>query len=372
MNANSICIAYLARRSQRRCGSAMILIAILLPLVLAVAGYAINLAYMELVRTELQIATDVATRAAGRTLAVTGSTAEAMTMAGQVAELNPVGATVLKVSEGDFVFGVSTRKSEQERYSFQAGSNPNAVQISSSRFASENTPLLFPNVGNAVSFRPLKTAISTQSELELSLVLDRSGSMVYSADQPSDPNIWTSWSPGMPVPTNSRWIDTVSSVTLLLQHLNTSFQTERISLVTYSDTAGLDVPSTGQYSLIGDALYRHSQGFGGGATNIGGGILEGAYALNDSKKSRPWASRVIILMSDGIHNTGLDPIQVAQYAASQYITMYTISFSQEADQALMETLATICRGSHYHATTSEQLTQAFQDIASRLPMLITY
>ncbi len=71
-----------------RCGSALVLLIVLLPVVLAVCAYVINVVYMELARTELQISTDVATRAAGRTLAVTGSEFQARLAADRMLKLN--------------------------------------------------------------------------------------------------------------------------------------------------------------------------------------------------------------------------------------------------------------------------------------------
>ncbi len=58
-------------------------------------------------------------------------------------------------------------------------------------------------------------------------------------------------------------------------------------------------------------------------------------------------------MSDGIHNTGIEPLSAAQIAADQHITIYTISFSSEADEAVMSKIANTCRGLHYHAATRE-------------------
>lgn len=361
-----------ANCAEKRIATVLVLIVLLMPVVLAVAAYAINIAYMELVRTELQICTDIATRAAGRTLAVTGSEDEAISAAQQLARLNPVVNLPVRLTKDDLVFGVSTRESESARYLFQPGKNPNAVKLRTDSFAASNTPVLFPSMGLPVQFRPVKSAISTQAELDLALVLDRSGSMVFTAAEPSQSVFPMGWSPGLPVPLNSRWIDTVVSVDLLLQQLVTSCLSERVALASYSSTATFDVKLTDQYSSIYEQLIAFSQQFEGGATNIGDGIVAGINALNEKKTARSWASRVIILMSDGNHNTGLDPLQAAQLAASQHITIYTISFSDEANQELMSQIATTCCGTHYHASSREQLSLAFQEIASRLPLLVTY
>ncbi len=358
--------------SGKRKATLLVLLVFLLPVVVGIAAYAINLAYMELVRVELQISTDIATRAAGRTLAVTGSKSEAIANGQRYALLNPVCNLPLHLTSTDLVFGVSTRTSENERYLFEQGKNPNAVKIKTDNFANSSIPMLFPSMGMPIEFRSIKSAISTQSELDLSLVLDRSGSMTFSASEQSGSTFPNGWYPGQPVPYNSRWLDTVASVDLLLQQLSLSHLSEHVSLVTYSTSPTTDVKLTDQYQDIYDEMYAYGMSFAGGATNIGGGILQGVASLNEKGSARPWASRVIILMSDGIHNTGIEPLLAAQIAADQHITIYTISFSSEADEAVMSKIASTCRGLHYHAATREQLETAFRDILSRLPLLVTF
>ncbi len=89
--------------SRQRKATMLVLLVFLLPVVVGIAAYAINLAYMELVRVELQISTDIATRAAGRTLAVTGSKTEAIAMGQRYASMNPVCNLPLNLSSTDLV-----------------------------------------------------------------------------------------------------------------------------------------------------------------------------------------------------------------------------------------------------------------------------
>jgi Ca-activated chloride channel homolog len=363
----------------RRNASAMVLLAFLIPVVLAVAAYSINVVYMELVRTELQIGTDIATRAAGRTLAVTGDKELAIEAAKRLAAANTVSKIPLTLKDSDVLFGVSTRASEAERYDFFSGPNPNAVRLRTESFAGEminGVPMVFPTMGVPISFRPLKTAISTQAELDVALVLDRSGSMAYADDEVSGVNPPAAapfgWVYGAPVPPNARWLDATASVQAFLDIVSASCQDERVSLSTYSTLPSTDVKLTTQYSEITSELLRHSFLFLGGTTNIGGGIMEGVGALGDKRTSRPWASRVMIVLSDGNHNTGYDPIAAATAAASQQVTIYTISFSAEANQTTMKQIAEIGSGTHYHAATGTELMAAFREIAESLPTLLTF
>lgn len=56
-----------AQHFHRR-GVVVPLVAVILPVIMILAAFAVNLSYIELTRTELRIAADAATRAAGRTL----------------------------------------------------------------------------------------------------------------------------------------------------------------------------------------------------------------------------------------------------------------------------------------------------------------
>ncbi|WP_419194233.1 VWA domain-containing protein [Novipirellula herctigrandis] len=352
----------------------MALLVFMLPVILCIASYVINLAYMETARTELQISTDVATRAAGRMLAVTGDQDQAIAAADRFLQMNPYSNREISVGGTDIVFGVSTRTDETQRYVFAPGENPNAVSLRS--FGEDDVEMIFPTLGVQTYFRPIKQAICTQIELDISIVLDRSGSMAYASDEISggDPpqSAPPGWSSGDPVPPNARWLDTIAAVQEFLNIMQTSSHDERVSLCTYSTKSATDVKLTDDYASITAEMQDHSLKFDGGYTNIGAGILEGAAALSDKKLARPWASRILILMSDGIHNTGTEPIPASQQAANEKIMIFTVTFSDEAEQSKMAEVASNGGGKHYHAADSAQLAEAFRDIAKSLPTLITF
>jgi len=362
------------RRMRGRRGATAAMLALMLPVVLAIASYAINVVYMELARTELQITVDVSTRAAGRVLAVTRDKAKAIAAAETLMAENPFANQQMNLNGSDIVFGVSTRFSESERYGFKPGVNPNAVQIQAN--GKIKVPMLFPTMGVPIDFRPIKTTISTQSEMDIALVVDRSGSMAFSASEISgnyNPAAApVGWNFGDPVPPKARWLDAVNAVNSFLLLLEQSSQEEHVSLTTYNDTAKTEVALSNNYFAIEKVMFGYSAKFDSGATNIGDGILFGANALADKKTARSWATRVIIVLTDGIHNTGTDPLYAAEQAAAQDILIYTVTFSDEADGARMQQVAAAGSGKHYHATTGLQLVEAFEDIAKSLPTLVTY
>lgn len=358
---------------QRR-GATMALMAVMLPVVLAVAAYAINVVYIETTRTELQITTDIATRAAGRTLAVTGSQEQALVQANRLLAVNPYANQEITIEGTESLFGSSTRMSENERYAFKPSSKPNAVRLES--FGNAEIPMLFPTMGVPITFRPIKAAICTQIEMDIALVLDRSGSMAYSSTEDSNtglpPATNPAWRSNDPVPPQARWLDTVVAIDGFLKIMDETSHDERVTLNTYNQKSQTDVKLTGDYATIHQSMADHSYSFEGGATNIGDGILEGAAALSDKKLGRKWAARVLIVLSDGNHNTGTDPIYAASLVAGQKIMIYTVTFSDEANQTQMKEVAGIGGGQHYHAVTSQTLADAFVDIARSLPTLITF
>ena len=355
-------------------GAVAVLLVILLPILLAVASYCINLVYMELARTELQISTDVATRAAGRVLAVTGDKNQAIAAADRLLQANPYANQSITISGTDVVFGKSTRLNENQRYEFAADRRVNAVSMRA--FGKDDVPLLFPTMGVPLKFRPIKQAISTQLELDVAIVLDRSGSMAFAHNESSADPVPASappgWKMGGVVPEHARWLDTVAAVNGFLDIMNSSSHDERVSLSTYNEKSTTDVKLTNDYASIREAMHAHSLKFKGGATNIGGGILEGAMALSDKKLARPWATRIMILMTDGNHNTGTLPIPAAQQTANEKVMIYTVTFSDEANLNDMTIVAETAGGQHYHAADAVQLADAFKQIARSLPTLITF
>jgi len=357
----------------------MALIAVLLPLLVVFVAIFINIAYMELTRTQLQIATDAAARAGGRQLAISGNRDEAKTKARDAASRNLVAGEPLTLSDSDLMFGESERTTAASRYVFTlTAASPNSLKVRGRRTQaspSGSVSLFAPNVLGIGEFEPTQLATSTQIELDIALVVDRSGSMAYADTEVPDPytnpaSAPTDWSFGDEVPPNARWLDLVSATDAFLNELTTTPQTEQVSLVTYSENATSEVSLTSSHALIVSALDAHSSAFNGGATNVGDGIERGVDRLFGTG-SRAWAANVIVLMTDGNHNTGLDPLVAAENARNDQVTIYTITFSQNADQSTMQQVANQTGGIHFHADTSAALVDAFQEIAKSLPTLLT-
>lgn len=367
--------------SQRR-GAILVLIALFLPVLFIFSAFIVNLSYMELTRAELRVASDAATRAAGRALLDTGSEQKAVRAAREAASRNRVAGKPLKLRASDVVFGEATRTALDSRYQFTPGGNRvNAVQINASRAADSQSgavSLIMPGLGKTISFTPEQFAISSQVELDIALVLDRSGSMAYGDFEDSvaraakglGPEIAPpGWWFGDPAPRGSRWLDLVGAVDVFLKQLDESPQDEFVTLVTYNHEAKLETALSSRYADVSKALAPYSQRLDEGGTNVGGGIVAGVSSVMSA--GRPWAAKVIIVMTDGKHNTGSSPESRARAAFKDGIAVYTITFSGDAETRRMEEVADQGGGKHFHAARKADLIKVFREIARSLPTLLT-
>ncbi len=362
----------MTRSNQTRRGSTMVFVVIMLPIIFALAGMAVNFSYIQVCKTKMQIVADASVRAAGREYVNSGDRDLALAAAQTLSSLNPVGDTTVALEMGDLQFGSSLKSGSNQKYSFNTTSGQgNAVRLTTNALASGSgdAPIpFFAILGSNFEIRPTLTATNTQSTLDVALVVDRSGSMRWPAD-PDEEEI-----PGADaddVPLNSRWLDLVDAVDIFLNELEASASTEKASLASYATTASDDVNLSTSYGGIRSQMDSFSGSFPGGSTNIHDGIMFGIDSVTKSGYSREWAMRAIVLMSDGNATAGDDPLLAAAQAASLGIPIYTVSFSQEADEVLMEQIAEDTGGRHFHADTAAQLDEAFRNIAQAIPSLLT-
>ena len=191
------------RNSLKRRGAVIALFAILLPVVLLLCGVAINIAYMQLTHTEMQVAVDAAARAGGRGFSEFQDVDQAKQLAFDTAPLNEVAGAPLQIDlsdgGGEIEFGLSQRGSNGfGRYEFtlkdtsavrNLTEKATAIRISAKR--DENNPSgpvdlffaglpLLSGTRAFTEFEPAATAISSQVDRDISLILDRSGSMAES------------------------------------------------------------------------------------------------------------------------------------------------------------------------------------------------
>jgi Ca-activated chloride channel family protein len=370
------------RQNSRR-GAMMVLIAVCLPLCIIMAAFAINVAWMQLVRTELRTSTDAAARAGAKELSLAQSTSIARTVAKDAAKRNFVAGGPLLLADSEIEFGNSSQPTDTSRFVFTSGgAKPNAVRVTGQRTKgslSGPVNMLMANVFSIRQFEPKETAVSTQLDRDICLVVDRSGSMMWTLSggsqlPPGAPDC------GPPDPTRSRWGALNIALEAFLLELDKTSQDEHVALVSYSSNttqcgfkyhiSDIDSDLVSDYSAIRNVMKDLSSRPVKGSTAISAGIDDGIKVLT-GKKVRPFAVKTMIVMTDGIHNLGPEPVLSAQLAAKKDIVIHTITFSDDADIKRMEAVAAATGGRHFHAPTAAALAQIFKEIASTLPVMLT-
>ncbi|MGB1699313.1 MAG: VWA domain-containing protein, partial [Nannocystaceae bacterium] len=147
---------------------------------------------------------------------------------------------------------------------------------------------------------------------------------------------------------------------------------DRIALVAFGASASTVSPLTLDHDVL-RALVRRMKlrVLDGTRTAIGAGL---GVALNRLEESEA-ESRVIVLLTDGVHNAGgVDPDTVAQEAAKRDVRIYTVLVGQHeagsgaggVDPAQLERIAGVTGGYAYTAEDRDALTNSFQDLLDKL------
>lgn len=370
------------RKPANRRGAMLVLIALTLPLVLIMVAFAVDVAWMQLVRTELRTATDAASRAGAKQLSLQQSKSAARRAAKDAAKRNLVAGKPLKVRSKEIVFGISRQTTPTSRFVFTpGGAQLNAVQVTGKRTAgSAGGPvaLFLGHVMGVPHFQPTQIATSTQLDRDICLVVDRSGSMMRELNSNRIPGPGGSCDP--PHPTRSRWGGLNTAVAGFVAELEKTIQSEQCGLVSYSSsgracgntftTSDINARLDFSYVPIRDEMRRLSRRPVAGYTNIYAGIENGIAVLT-GKRSRPYALRTMVVMTDGRHNRGTEPVVAARRAARKQITIHTVTFSNEADFSRMRAVAEATGGKHFHAPSAEALERIFREIAATLPVMLT-
>ena len=368
------------QRDKRR-GAMLILIAFCLPLCVIMAAFAVDLAWMQLLRTELRTSTDAAARAGTKELSLSQTEAGARARAKQVALRNPVAGDPLQLSDAEIEVGNAAQATPTSKFVFSPGGKLlNSVRVTGRRTRGSlagSVDLMFAGVLGVDDFQPVEVAASALLDRDICLVVDRSGSMMESLTGGPDPQ--KSCDP--PHPSKSRWGALATSVTAFLDELNKTDQDEHVALVSYSS----NIKSCGNtykiskiesdltvsnYTAVRSAMAKISSKPVKGNTAISAGLDDGIVVLT-GKLVRPFAVRTMILMTDGIHNLGPEPIISARNAAKEGIVIHTITFSDDADITRMQAVAAATGGKHFHATDLADLVKSFKEIAATLPVLTT-
>jgi len=151
---------------------------------------------------------------------------------------------------------------------------------------------------------------------------------------------------------------------------------DRIGLVIYAGESYTKTPVTTDKSIILNALSEITYGQIEDGTAIGMGLATAVNRLKESKAK----SRVIILLTDGVNNTGfIDPQTAAELAAytvgigtnGMALSPYALNADGsiiyrmqqvDIDEPLMKKIAQVTKGRYFRATNNQKLQQIYDEI----------
>jgi Mg-chelatase subunit ChlD len=373
--------------SFRRRGAMLVLVAVTLVIFIVAMVFSIDVAYMQLVRSQLRAAADAAAKAGAQTLSMLQNDQAAVQKAIDVAAQNDVAGEPLKLAAGDIEIGKSVQQTDGS-WAFIPGGKPySAVRVNAERTSGSTAgpvKLLLGGMLGLETFEPSHVATASQLDQDVVLVLDRSGSMAWDLSGVEWRYPGASQYPAAycepPHATLSRWAAAHSAVTAFLTAIESTSPNEKVSIVSFSSddnacnkrvkAATTNCDLSLDYSVARSAMSQLSGSSIPGGTNIGAGIDEAVKVLKGAS-ARTFAQKTIIVMTDGHWTDGSSPVDAASRAAAADITVHAITFSTNADEALMKNVAKTGRGRHFHAPDAATLKQIYQEIALTLPIILT-
>ncbi|MGQ9846947.1 MAG: vWA domain-containing protein [Bacteroidales bacterium] len=155
---------------------------------------------------------------------------------------------------------------------------------------------------------------------------------------------------------------------------------DRIGLVIFSATSFTQCPLTTDHAALINLFKGVKYGFLEDGTAIGDGLATAVLRIKDSKSK----SKVIILLTDGVNNSGsIDPLTAAEIAKTYGIRVYTIGVGTigeapypvqtpfgtqlqmmkvEIDEAILKQIANTTGGQYFRATNNDKLRQIYKEI----------
>ena len=157
---------------------------------------------------------------------------------------------------------------------------------------------------------------------------------------------------------------------------------DRFAIVAYAGESFTMCPITSDHKVVVNSIRNMKYGMLDDGTAIGMGLGTAVNRLKDSKAK----SKVVILLTDGVNNTGMiDPITASELALENNIKVYTIGIGTkgmaptpigydhnnklvyrnrpvEIDEALLKEIADKTDGEYFRATSNTKLKKIYSDI----------
>lgn len=149
---------------------------------------------------------------------------------------------------------------------------------------------------------------------------------------------------------------------------------DHLGLILFGTRAYLQTPLTYDKEAVSDRILDATVGLAGQTTSIGDALGLAVKRLQNT----PTQGRVIILLTDGVNNSGiLSPLKAAELAKQDNIKVYTIGLGAESlprglddifaseselDEKTLQQLAKVTNGQYFRATDSASLNTIYQTI----------
>lgn len=155
---------------------------------------------------------------------------------------------------------------------------------------------------------------------------------------------------------------------------------DRIGLVVFSAESFTQCPVTTDHATLVNLLNAIRSGMIQDGTALGDGLATAVGRLKESTGK----SKVVILLTDGVNNTGsVDPLTAGELARTFHIRVYTIgigtmgtapypvqtpygiqyqSFPVEIDEPVLRKIADLTGGKYFRATDNDKLRAIYQEI----------
>jgi Ca-activated chloride channel homolog len=155
---------------------------------------------------------------------------------------------------------------------------------------------------------------------------------------------------------------------------------DRVGLVVFAGETFTQVPLTTDHTVLNNMFDEIKSGMIEDGTAIGDGLATAASRLRESKA----ISKVIIILTDGVNNSGaIDPESAAEIAGLYGIRIYSIGVGSmgtapypvqtpfgiryqdmqvEIDETLLQNVADMTDGKYFRATSNTKLKEIYQEI----------
>lgn len=182
---------------------------------------------------------------------------------------------------------------------------------------------------------------------------------------------------------NGRYVDRLTLVKDLLNQFIELRHGDRLGLILFADHAYLQTPLTFDLKTIKKMVAETVLGLVGSKTAIGESIGLAIKRFVENKNEQ----RVLILVTDGANTAGvIDPMQAAQQAAKNNITIYTIGIgademirktffgsqrvnpSADLDEKTLTEIANITGGQYFRARNQDDLQKIYQKLNELEPI----